>query len=168
MIGARMQIFEKDTVSPKDIVQGYCGDCYYLSSISSLAEYPERVKRIFLTKEVNEAGCYALQLYVNGEPHVVVVDDYLPWHKINKTWAFSRCSSETEIWVQLLEKAWAKVFGNYMRIEGGQAGEALPALTGAPVQMLDHREITNYDKLWTQLYGYDKKGYVMATTVQSS
>ena len=34
---------------PNDIQQGKCGDCYFLSTLSSLAEYPERIKKIFLT-----------------------------------------------------------------------------------------------------------------------
>ena len=38
---------------PNDIKQGRCGDCYFLASLSALAEYPDRIKRIFLTKEVN-------------------------------------------------------------------------------------------------------------------
>mmetsp|Transcript_46880 Transcript_46880/g.63606 ORF Transcript_46880/g.63606 Transcript_46880/m.63606 type:complete len:84 (-) Transcript_46880:1167-1418(-) len=53
-----------DKIDPSDIKQGYCGDCYFLSSISSLAEFPERIKAIFLTKEINDAGCYALQFYL--------------------------------------------------------------------------------------------------------
>jgi hypothetical protein len=64
--------------------------------------------QIFLNKEVNSAGCYALKLYVNGEPVEVVVDDYFPWCKGEKTWDFSRCSKDKEIWVLLLEKDWAK------------------------------------------------------------
>ena len=36
-------------ISPNDIKQGYCGDCYYLSSVASLAEKPDRVKAIFIT-----------------------------------------------------------------------------------------------------------------------
>jgi hypothetical protein len=40
-----------------------------------------------------------------------------------------------------LEKAWAKIYGSYMSIEGGQAGEALPALTGAPAAIIDHKEL---------------------------
>lgn len=47
-------------ISPCDIKQGYCGDCYYLSAISSLAENPQRVKDIFITEEVNDEGCYAM------------------------------------------------------------------------------------------------------------
>jgi hypothetical protein len=49
-----------DKIDPNDIMQGYCGDCYYLSSIASLAEFPDRIKNIFVTKEVNAAGCYAV------------------------------------------------------------------------------------------------------------
>jgi len=100
-------------IKPDDIKQGYCGDCYFLSSISSLAEFPQRIENIFLTKEVNEAGCYALQLYVNGELRIVVVDDYFPYCPHKSDWAFSRSDSQKEIWVMLLEKAWAKIFGSY-------------------------------------------------------
>jgi hypothetical protein len=30
--------FVFNDITPMDIKQGYCGDCYYLSSLSSLAE----------------------------------------------------------------------------------------------------------------------------------
>jgi calpain-15 len=100
-------------IDPGDIKQGYCGDCYFLSSISSLAEFPERVEDIFLTKQVNDAGCYALRLYVNGEEQIVVVDDYFPYCAYKDEWAFSRSGSDKEIWVLLLEKAWAKLYGSY-------------------------------------------------------
>jgi hypothetical protein len=127
-------------VSPNDIKQGYCGDCYFLSSIASLAENPDRVKAIFLTKEVNNAGCYAMKFYINGEPKIIVVDDYFPYCNHKDDWAFSRSSDEKEIWVLLLEKAWAKIYGSYQRIEAGTTGEALPALTGAPSDFMFHAE----------------------------
>ena len=120
---------------PNDIKQGKCGDCYFLSTLSSLAEYPERIKKIFLTREVNEAGCYAVTIYVNGEKRTVVVDDYFPYDPNTEKWAFSRPSREegtNEIWVLILEKVWAKVFGSYQRIEAGTAGEAMYPLTGCP------------------------------------
>ena len=67
-----------------------------------------------------------------------MVDDYFPFNEKKNDWAFSRSSSEKEIWVLLLEKAWAKVNGSYQRIEGGTTGEALPALTGAPSDFFYH------------------------------
>jgi len=73
-----------------------------------------RVERIFLTKTVNAAGCYAVQLFVNGESRVVVVDDYFPYDNHKEDWAMARPSEDShEIWVLILEKAWAKVFGSY-------------------------------------------------------
>ena len=56
-----------DDIRPDDVQQGRCGDCYYLSSLSTLAENPKRIKDLFITKEVNEAGCYAVNMVLNGE-----------------------------------------------------------------------------------------------------
>ncbi len=38
-----------DNIDPSDIKQGDCGDCYFLSGLASLAEYPERIRKMFLT-----------------------------------------------------------------------------------------------------------------------
>lgn len=106
-----------DSPGPNDITQGDCGDCYFLASLSALAEFPDRIKRIFLTTEVNDAGCYAVQLYINGEKRIVTVDDYFPYDEERGRWAFSRPSQSQnhihEIWVLIIEKAWAKVYGSY-------------------------------------------------------
>ena len=152
---------------PNDIKQGKCGDCYYLSSLASLAEYPERIKRIFLTKEVNEAGIYALQFFVNGEKKTVVVDDYFPYSEENEQWAFSRPSFKSEIWVLILEKAWAKIFGNYERIEAGTAGEAMYPLTGSPHKFFIHENFIRKDYIWQRIYQADKMKCPMATAVAS-
>lgn len=39
----------------------------------------------------------------------------------------------SNIWGAILEKAWAKVKGNYLNAEGGFIANGLRALTGAPV-----------------------------------
>lgn len=54
-----------------------------------------------------------MRFYINGEPKIVVVDDYFPYCNHKDEWAFSRSSAEKEIWVLLLEKAWAKIYGSY-------------------------------------------------------
>lgn len=36
-----------DDIKPADIKQGHCGNCYFLSAVSSIAEYPNRIERIF-------------------------------------------------------------------------------------------------------------------------
>jgi calpain-15 len=68
-----------------------------------------------------------------------------------------------------LEKAWAKIYGSYQRIEAGLTGEALPFLTGAPSGTYMHdRFYWNPDKLWELIENADKKGFVMTTSVASS
>lgn len=37
------------------------------------------------------------------------------------------------MWVPLIEKAWAKVIGNYMAADGGLPTNTIHALTGIPV-----------------------------------
>jgi len=81
-----------------------------------MAEFPERIERIFITKEPNAAGCYAVTLYVNGEKRTVVVDDRFPYYEERGMWAFARPSrdeGDREIWSLIIEKVWAKIFGNY-------------------------------------------------------
>ena len=53
-------------IEPSDIKQGQLGDCYFLSSLSVLTEYPERVRKLFVSEEINR-GIFAIKLYKDGE-----------------------------------------------------------------------------------------------------
>ena len=123
-----------------------------MASIAAIAEYPERIDKIFITEEVNEAGCYAVQFYINGEMRTVVVDDYFPFDAGADRWAFSQSSKTSdrhnEIWVLILEKAWAKIFGNYQRIEAGSSGEAMYPLTGCPQFSYMHDNVQDIEGFW--------------------
>ena len=48
---------------------------------------------------------------------------------------FSRAVGR-ELWVLLLEKAWAKIWGSYQNIVAGDCSEALRDLTGAPTRTI--------------------------------
>ena len=89
-----------------------------------------------------------MKMFANGEPITVVVDDNFPYCNHKDTWAFSRCGLQKELWVLLLEKAWAKLFGSYQRIESGTTGEALPVLTGAPSDFTFHSDVNNNEEAW--------------------
>lgn len=65
-------------ITPNDIKQGGLGNCYYLSVLSAMAEFPERIEACFHTKEPNSAGIYLMFLYVNGAVTPIIVDDYVP------------------------------------------------------------------------------------------
>lgn len=96
-----------------------------------MAEWPERIKSIFKTKEVNAAGCYVVTLYLTGEPIDVVLDDLIPCFDHNQKPCFTKTNGN-EIWVPLLEKAYAKLNGSYDNIIAGICSQSLSALTGAP------------------------------------
>ena len=49
---------------------------------------------------------------------------------------FSR-SAQQDMWILLLEKAYAKLHGNYYTLRGGLVSEALSDLTGSPISVID-------------------------------
>ena len=102
--------------------------------MSALAEFPERIMKLFLIKSVSKFGCYFVRVCFCGAWKIVILDDFFPMMKIEGKLepAFTKGS----VWVMLLEKAWAKLFGNYERIESGIPREVLRALTGAPTKVV--------------------------------
>ena len=118
-----------DKIEEDDIKQGGLGDCYFLSSLVSLCKYPGIIKKIFKQSSKNENGFYEIILYIDGIRQIVIVDDYIPAYKSNKKPCFAE-PNENEIWVILIEKAWAKINGGYANIISGLASDSLEFLTG--------------------------------------
>lgn len=158
----RQKLYE--SFSGNDIELGLLEDKYLLSSISALAEYPGRVQRVFRQEEVSEVGCYVVALYVCGKRVDVVVDDYFPVDAENRL-VFTG-SKYLELWVMLVEKAWAKVHGGFESVQRGSSYEALAALTGAPVECLSHREVSA-SEFWASLKLLDMEKYVVCCYSES-
>ena len=60
-----------------DVEQGEIGDWYLMSTLSSIAyQQPTEISKLFITKEFNESGIYAMNLLISGRYQVIVVDDY--------------------------------------------------------------------------------------------
>lgn len=114
-IFSNCQVF-KDGIDPTDILQGYLGNGYLLTVLSAMSASPESIFDLFETKEVNKAGIYMVYLYVNGVKTPVIVDDFVPVWPQNNQPIFAKAVDQ-ELWVVLLEKAWAKLHGTYCRTE---------------------------------------------------
>jgi len=78
-----------------------------------------------------------VSFFINGLLTPVMIDDYLPTKKGTLCFAKSR---DEELWVCLLEKAWAKLYGCYARIEGGDPAFAAIHLNGSPATTIWHDE----------------------------
>ena len=78
---------------------------------------------------MNDFGIYEVRICKDGMWTDVVVDEWIPVKDGEPV--FSRANGP-ELWVLILEKAWAKLHGSYHAIESGLAITAFRDLTGAP------------------------------------
>ena len=150
-----------------DIKQGDINDCYFLSAIGSLCNYPDFFDKLFHIKEKSEEHAYGIYLYLNGKWKLVLIDDYFPYvvkDCVFKELSFS-CSVQNEIWVSLVEKAWAKVNGCYAKIGcGGFSYEAFDVLTEAyteQVNITEYKREKKEEDLWAKIVDSFSKKYVI-------
>jgi hypothetical protein len=61
------------------------------------------------------------------------------------------CVGSDETWLPLLEKAFAKVHGDYAALRDGYTGEGLEDLTGGITTVIDLDTILSKDRLWNEL-----------------
>ena len=134
--GVRVKLFE-DGVEPKDVAQGGLGDCWLISALACMSEHEGLLRTIFKTQEFNERGKYSVRLYDGRAKKwtVVTVDDNLPLLKGSTSLLFAQPKGQ-ELWVVLIEKAFAKFCGDYASLDGGNEIWAFEALTGDPVHCL--------------------------------
>ena len=134
-------------INKEDIIQGGLGDCYFLSAAAALCEFPELVKKLFLIKEKSDEHCYGCYFRINGIWKLVLIDDYFPCYgSWGKNFAFSSTNGN-ELWVILLEKAWAKLNGNYAKAIGGEPHEIFEVITNAYSRKIRVKNISE-DDLW--------------------
>ncbi len=70
------------------------------------------------------------------QSQVVTIDDRLPCLAGTKNLIYGHCKDKNEMWVPLIEKAYAKLHGCYENIESGSTASALTDLTGEGNQIL--------------------------------
>ena len=72
-----------------------------------------------------------MQLYALGVPHTVVVDDLLPVSPYGGLLLADK-GDDGSLWSAILEKAFAKYWGNYRHTVGGMPNMAIRTLLGSP------------------------------------
>ncbi|KAL5482317.1 hypothetical protein ACEPAI_8911 [Sanghuangporus weigelae] len=166
--------FFVDDASASDICQGQLGDCWFLSAIAAVATKPELIKKLCVEHDPI-VGVYGFIFCRDGEWVDVIIDDQLftsvpKWESISgetqavyhydsdmydsiarrggKTLYFARSSQENEIWVPLIEKAYAKLHGDFDAIEGGYTNEGIEDLTGGVSDSISVNDIMDPDEFW--------------------
>ena len=75
-------------------------------------------------------GIYVFRFFKNFQWVYVIVDERIPVDIKTKKPIFGRCQNEDEMWVPLIEKAYAKLHGCYGNLISGYIDEGIQELTG--------------------------------------
>jgi hypothetical protein len=147
-------------IDPNDVSQGQLGDCYFVAALAALAhQSPETLRQ--RVKE-NGDGTYTVTFHEGGD---VVVDGRFPTKNGNVQFASKGDESPAEgaeLWVMLIEKAWAKLKGGYEDIRGSKvrmsSTDAMQAITGKETRVLRPGSM-NEAELFTVLADAQAKGW---------
>jgi hypothetical protein len=174
--------FTIDGFSTSDVQQGSNGDCWWIAAVATLCSMPGLMDKICVARDA-ECGVYGFVFYRDGEWISSIVDDslylrsrdydadfddYDPTGEKERKWKeryqtgsealyFAKCQSANETWLPLLEKAYAKVHGDYDAIAGGNPGEAVEDMTGGVTTTLMTNKILSKQKLWKELMNENKE-----------
>nr|CCA15201.1 cysteine protease family C02 putative [Albugo laibachii Nc14] len=126
----------RDGSSSGDVIQGNLGDCWFLTgALSVVATRFDLLQQIFWRGDkFRTKGMFVCRFMKNFAWHYVIIDDRIPVFGYSKSREgkpyYARCRDQNELWVSLIEKAYAKLHGSYAALIGGFADVALGDLTG--------------------------------------
>eukprot|EP00960_Hanusia_phi_P041268 754920-Hanusia_phi.AAC.3 len=153
--GRQPQLFV-DGANPSDVVQGALGDCWFLSALSCVASRRDLLRNLFASTEFGSQGIYTIRFYKNGRWKYITIDDRIPCSPSGEP-LYARCKDVCEIWVMLIEKAYAKIHGRcYRNLETGAMTFALKDLTGGDPHLVNLLDPQTRDEcengfLWQKL-----------------
>ena len=142
--------------------QGRLKDCWLLGSFAIAAAKPHLLQSLVRFSWV-EKGLHAIKFFVEGDWITVVVDDLIPVDAAGRP-VFGRCRQPHHIWVQIFEKAYAKLCGSFKAVEYGSEDEGLVHLTGGfpkIVELHKEEELLLDGRMWQRLLKYFDKGHLM-------
>uniref|UniRef100_A0A914UYZ2 Calpain catalytic domain-containing protein n=1 Tax=Plectus sambesii TaxID=2011161 RepID=A0A914UYZ2_9BILA len=132
--------------SVNDVTQGILGNCWFVSACSALTHNSHLLKKVIPDPEEQEwsrkdkkryAGIFRFCFWRFGKWTDVIIDDLLPTR--DDKLLFTRSKTSNEFWSALLEKAFAKVYGCYENLVGGQLADALQEVSGGVPETIDMR-----------------------------
>jgi len=198
--------FIDDGVASDDCVQGTLGDCWFISAMSVLATRDELIiggrrgmdydPDMIVDKEIaslldngvyppifhrfRSVGLYVIRFFKNFNWIYVIIDQRIPVDRKTKKPVFGHCRELHEMWVPLIEKAYAKLHGCYENLMSGYVDEGIQELTGMQPEKIfirdeksgvfPHKMIKqNYggaDGFWDFLLKRDTEGCLLGCSIK--
>lgn len=141
-------------VTCDDLNEGQLGNTWFVSACTALAKEQKLFQKVIPdVPKVQEwgdkneyAGIFKFTFWRYGKWLEVVIDDQLPTK--NDKLVFCHSNSRNEFWSALLEKAYAKLYGDYESLCQGYTADALVDFTGGVPEKLVLSELglNNMDK----------------------
>ena len=174
----RNRCHDRPIFSSSEIKQsGALRNCWFLSAVASLAGNAKLLQSVCVAWD-QDCGVYGFVFFRDGEWTYTLVDDFVYAREVNlglmaakphnsieqrskayratyltgsSALLFAKCRSSTRTWLPLLEKAYAKVHGDYEALEGGFGSEGMHDLTGGVASFVRTNSIKDQEELWRQL-----------------
>ncbi|EAY23134.1 Clan CA, family C2, calpain-like cysteine peptidase [Trichomonas vaginalis G3] len=166
--------FEK-TCQPNEIVQGYFGDCYLVTSLSSICQNSRIIKNLFYKSELavsNGVSCVSFNAMDTNL--YVLVDTMIPVSKEGKPKMVSPLNENSPWWFCMVEKTFCKLVGSLSESEGGAPSNALYRLVGGypmviELNTLDVREKFKSGALFDQINEiFMNGGYLVSGSMEGN
>jgi calpain-15 len=165
------QFVRKEGFDSGDILQGGVGDCWFLSGLSVVASVPRLISNIVLGNTICSEDGYTVCFFIDGKRCVIEVDDYFPMKYGKKdsseeglSLAYSK-SKDNQLWVPLVEKAYAKAHKCYHAISGGWIAEALHDLTGHPTETIWFDDLHfDSETFWATLLSFIENNFCVGAS----
>lgn len=155
-IKTKFQIFE-NKINYTNVEQGNLGTCYFLETISTLYNYGPLLYQLFPKEKINSEGFYEICMFYKGKWVKVLVDDYFVFLKNTDNFAFCQPVNNC-LYSCFLEKAYAKINGSYVDINGSNYCMTFEALTG-----FNSFEISTGNKnIYNYIYTKIEDGYLFS------
>lgn len=120
-----------DGSSSGDVIQGKLGDCWFLGALAVLGTREDLLAKCFWRLEsFKEFGLFVCVFYKDCALRYVIIDDRIPVFANSGKVVFAQCKDPNELWVPLIEKAYAKLHGCYKALIGGYVHFGLADMTG--------------------------------------
>ena len=155
-INTNNNIFPPDNILYNRIIYNKLSNPNLFYALNILGANPDKIKKLFINTKKDSTCIFGVNLCHNGHFEQVVIDDFFPYNQKTNSKVFLT-EEKGYLWPQILEKAYAKLYGSYNLICDKSMENIMKDFTCAPVITIDYFG----DNLGNELLDAYKNGWII-------